>query len=163
MDTYAHAVIGNADSFRGAAKDGEAGLALAGLADVVVVRTGIVGDHGGLVIVVVNLLLIAPGESDTLLVALNVAYDTAKADPHGVPCILATLEDGEARCVGQHVRRIDGHTFCIGEVGFYESGSLVFCPEDVDVEQFILVCFMEAVQGIDVSLLCHFDAIVAWY
>ena len=120
MDTYAHAVIGNANSFRGAAKDGKAGLALAGLADVVVVRTGIVGDHGGLVIVVVNLLLIAPGESDTLLVALNVAYDTAKADPHGVPCILATLEDGEARCVGQHVRRIDGHTFRIGEVGFYE-------------------------------------------
>ena len=71
-----------------------------GLADVVAIRTGIVGNHGSLIIVIVNLLLVITVESDTLFVALDVAYGTKNAGLHGVPCILTTLEDREARCIG---------------------------------------------------------------
>ena len=49
------------------------------------VRTGIVGDYGGFGFVVVNLFLVAPRESDVLLVALNVVYGVEKSGPYGGP------------------------------------------------------------------------------
>ena len=52
--------------------------------------------------------------------------------------------------------------FCISAIGFCDVSLLLFYSGDGKVQQFILVCFVDAALGIGVSLLCHFDAVVTW-